>query len=78
MRSVRRAAYSARQSFTSIGDYNGYQPQPPVDPWGVELGQDSGGLGTRAPELLPANDTPVASEIDVYDVSEPDFSQSYR
>lgn len=72
------AATGARQSFTSIGDYNGYRAQPPVDPWGVELGQDSGGLGTRHPNsCAPASMIRQwRQEIDVYDVSEPDFSQS--
>lgn len=71
-------ATGARHSFTTMADYNGYRAQPPVDPWGVALGQDGGGPRTRhANFCAPASMMREwRQEIDVYDVSEADFSRS--
>lgn len=66
-----------RERFDDIDDYNQVRSGPPVDMWGVALGQD-GGLGDlrhpnfRAPaELLG----PWREEIDVYYVDPNDFSR---
>lgn len=67
-----------RESFAKIGDYNGYRAQPPVDRWGVALGQDGGEQRTRHPSFCaPASMIRRwRQEIDVYYVSEADFSKS--
>jgi len=42
----------SRQLFTEIGDFNGYQSSPPVDPWGIPLGTEDGQGGTRHPNFV--------------------------
>lgn len=40
-----------RSRFTNLADYNNYTNLPPVDPWGIPLGNDDGQGGTRNPAV---------------------------
>lgn len=40
-------AGKGRERFNETGDYNGYVAQPPVDMWGVPIGEDNGRGGRR-------------------------------
>jgi hypothetical protein len=40
-----------RSKFTNLADYNNYTNLPPVDPWGIPLGDDDGQGSTRNPAM---------------------------
>jgi hypothetical protein len=40
-----------RQSFDDVDDFNGFVGRPPVDPWGIRLGEDDGRGQTRHPDF---------------------------
>lgn len=71
-----KSATNTRELFTSIGDYHGFRAQPPVDAWGVALGQDGGELRTRHPNFRAPTSMirQWRQEIDVYYVSGTDLS----
>ncbi len=72
------AATGTRELFASIGDFHGFRAQPPVDSWGAVLGQDGGEQRPRHPNFCapPSMIRPWRQEVDVYYVSENDFSTS--
>jgi len=45
------AAGPGRSQFNNVGDYNGLNSQPPLDPWGISLGTDDGQGGARHPNF---------------------------
>lgn len=70
------AETGTRERFDDIDDYNGFRSQPPVDSWGVPLGEDDGEgaqrhPGFRAPEGFFDR---WQEEIDVFYVSESDLT----
>jgi len=40
-----------RSQFTNLADYNNDSELPPLDPWGIPLGNDDGQGGTRNPTM---------------------------
>jgi hypothetical protein len=40
-----------RSQFTNLADYNNLTELPPLDPWGIPLGNDDGQGGTRNPSM---------------------------
>ena len=40
-----------RSTFTNLADYNNLTSQPPLDPWGIPLGNDDGQGSTRNPAM---------------------------
>jgi hypothetical protein len=70
----------ARFKLNDIGDYNGYRCQPPVDAWGIPLGQGDGAGGSRNPNFqAPANTLANwQQQVDVYYVSESDLTTALR
>jgi hypothetical protein len=40
-----------RSQFTNLADYNNLSDLPPLDPWGIPLGNDDGQGGTRNPSM---------------------------
>ena len=40
-----------RSQFTNLADYNGLSDLPPLDPWGIPLGNDDGQGSTRNPAM---------------------------
>ncbi len=41
-----------RELFDDVDDFNGFVSQPPVDPWGIAMGEDDGEGQTRHPHFL--------------------------
>ncbi len=70
------APAGTRQSFTEIGNYNGYRSQPPTDPYGIPLGADNGegSLRNAAFQCRPAFLANWRQEVDVYYVSDADLT----
>jgi type II secretory pathway pseudopilin PulG len=71
------AASGSRQTYATSGDFHGYRQQPPVDPYGVALGTDTGTSSQQRPGAFRAATNRFANwrqEIDVYYVSESNWS----
>lgn len=70
------AGSQGRERYNDIDDYNGFVRSPPVDPWGVRLGEDNGQGGTRHP-MFQISSTLLEDwqqEVEVYYVSPTDLS----
>ncbi len=77
-----RASYwerrtGTRERFDDIDDYNQVRSRPPVDMWGVQLGEDNGTGQLRHPNFRLPNDLldRWREEIDVYYVDPNDFNR---
>jgi hypothetical protein len=49
------SAGPGRSQYTNLADYNGISNLPPLDPWGIPLGNDNGQGGTRNPSMQIAS-----------------------
>jgi type II secretory pathway pseudopilin PulG len=70
-------ANSKRDLFDEVDDYQGVRSQPPVDPWGVRLGEDDGQGGRRLANFCAPNNylDRWREEVDVYYVDESSFTR---
>ncbi|MEE9603313.1 MAG: type II secretion system protein [Thermoguttaceae bacterium] len=67
---------AGRERYNDIGDYHGFQSQPPQGPFGIELGQDDGDGGIRHPNFVMPEGRfdNWREEIEVYYVNESDLT----
>ncbi|HPP53382.1 MAG TPA: type II secretion system protein [Thermoguttaceae bacterium] len=65
-----------RERYNDIDDYNGFVRSPPVDPWGIALGEDNGDGASRHPifRVAPTFLEGWTQEVEVYYVSPSDLS----
>lgn len=68
------ASTGTRSAFDDIGDFNGVSSRPPVDRWGIEVGQeDTGGTLRHASFRLPGSFfSRWREQVSVYYVSDSD------
>lgn len=66
-----------RQPCDDVDDYHGIVCQPPLDPWGIRLGEDDGQGGKRHPAFFVPTDYlgRWCEEIEVYFVDETTFAR---
>jgi len=71
------ASTGTRERFDDLDDYNRVRSRPPVDTWGIPLGQEDGAGGLRHPNFrLPDNFLQQwREEIEVYYVDPNDFTR---
>jgi type II secretory pathway pseudopilin PulG len=69
------SAGQGRQRYNDIDDYNGFVSSPPVDLWGVPMGEDNGDGASRHPafRISPTLLEGWFQEVEVYYVSPSDF-----
>lgn len=74
--SVAKAAPGTRELLTDTDDFNGFSAQPPVDTWGVQLGQEDVDRALRHPNFMasPRSFSRWREEVRVYYVDEADLT----
>jgi len=74
--SASKASTGTRELFTDSDDYNGFRRQPPVDRWGIPLGQEDVDKRRRHASFYASTGLldRWRQEIDVYYVSESDLA----
>ncbi len=70
------AGSQGRERYNDIDDYNGFVRSPPVDPWGIALGEDNGDGASRHPAFRAPSSVLQnwQQEVEVYYVSPTDLS----
>ncbi len=70
------SAGQARERYNDMDDYNGFVHSPPVDPWGIRLGEDNGDGLSRHAAFWAASSLLEGwtQEVEVYYVSPGDLS----